>query len=67
MVLAYEPVWAIGTGKTATPAQAQEVHAALRKWLKDNVSGETHSDTLLNFGKFSHVLTCSESEECEYK
>ena len=29
-VLAYEPVWAIGTGKTATPAQAQEVHAALR-------------------------------------
>lgn len=32
-VLAYEPVWAIGTGKTATPAQAQEVHAALRAHL----------------------------------
>ncbi|HEX8605789.1 MAG TPA: triose-phosphate isomerase, partial [Pseudoduganella sp.] len=31
IVLAYEPVWAIGTGKTATPALAQEVHAALRK------------------------------------
>ena len=30
-VLAYEPVWAIGTGRTATPEQAQEVHAALRK------------------------------------
>lgn len=30
MVLAYEPVWAIGTGQTATPAQAQQVHAALR-------------------------------------
>ena len=30
MVLAYEPVWAIGTGKTATPAMAQEVHAGLR-------------------------------------
>jgi triosephosphate isomerase (TIM) len=30
IVLAYEPVWAIGTGRTATPAQAQEVHAALR-------------------------------------
>ncbi len=29
-VVAYEPVWAIGTGKTATPAQAQEVHAAIR-------------------------------------
>jgi triosephosphate isomerase (TIM) len=34
VVLAYEPVWAIGTGKTASAAQAQQVHAALRKqWL----------------------------------
>jgi triosephosphate isomerase len=33
MVLAYEPVWAIGTGRTATPAQAQEVHALLRSQL----------------------------------
>jgi len=31
--LAYEPVWAIGTGRTATPAQAQEVHAAIRGQL----------------------------------
>jgi triosephosphate isomerase len=30
-VLAYEPVWAIGTGRTATPAQAAEVHALLRR------------------------------------
>ena len=29
-VVAYEPVWAIGTGRTATPEQAQEVHAAIR-------------------------------------
>lgn len=35
IVLAYEPVWAIGTGKTATPALAQEVHAALRKQVAD--------------------------------
>ena len=41
VVLAYEPVWAIGTGKVATPQQAQDVHAALRKWLAENVSGET--------------------------
>jgi triosephosphate isomerase len=34
-VLAYEPVWAIGTGHTATPAQAQEVHRAIRKLLAD--------------------------------
>jgi len=33
MVLAYEPVWAIGTGRTATPEQAQEVHAAIRQAL----------------------------------
>ena len=33
IVLAYEPVWAIGTGRTATPAQAQEVHALLRRAL----------------------------------
>jgi triosephosphate isomerase len=33
MVIAYEPVWAIGTGKTATSAQAQEVHAQIRKLL----------------------------------
>lgn len=34
-VVAYEPVWAIGTGLTATPAQAQEVHAAIRSWLSE--------------------------------
>ena len=34
MVLAYEPVWAIGTGRTATPEQAQEVHAAIRAALQ---------------------------------
>nr|VFK37461.1 MAG: triosephosphate isomerase [Candidatus Kentron sp. SD]VFK42214.1 MAG: triosephosphate isomerase [Candidatus Kentron sp. SD]VFK79669.1 MAG: triosephosphate isomerase [Candidatus Kentron sp. SD] len=35
-VIAYEPVWAIGTGKTATPDQAQEVHAFIRSRLADN-------------------------------
>ena len=32
-IIAYEPIWAIGTGETATPAQAQEVHAFIRAWL----------------------------------
>jgi triosephosphate isomerase len=42
IVVAYEPVWAIGTGKTATPAMAQEVHAQLRVQLKEaaGVQGE---------------------------
>jgi triosephosphate isomerase (TIM) len=35
LIIAYEPVWAIGTGKTATPSQAQEVHAFIRKTLKE--------------------------------
>jgi len=34
-ILAYEPVWAIGTGKTATPDQAQEIHLFIRKWIEE--------------------------------
>ena len=40
IVIAYEPVWAIGTGKTATPEIAQETHAEIREWLGKNVSAE---------------------------
>ncbi|MCS4508822.1 triose-phosphate isomerase [Xylophilus ampelinus] len=41
MVLAYEPVWAIGTGKTASPGQAQAVHAALRSQLRNACADAT--------------------------
>jgi triosephosphate isomerase len=41
VTIAYEPVWAIGTGRTATPQQAQEVHAFIRHWL-----GETYDANL---------------------
>jgi len=37
VVIAYEPVWAIGTGKTATPDQAQATHKSIRGWIKKNV------------------------------
>ena len=40
VVIAYEPVWAIGTGKTATPEQAQEVHAFIRKLLPKEIAEE---------------------------
>ncbi|OIQ69246.1 triosephosphate isomerase [mine drainage metagenome] len=43
IVVAYEPVWAIGTGKTATPAQAQQVHAVLRAQLK---AASAHADRI---------------------
>jgi len=50
VVLAYEPVWAIGTGKTATPEQAQEVHAEIRKWLSANVSADVAQKTRIIYG-----------------
>jgi len=50
VVLAYEPVWAIGTGKTATPEQAQEVHAEIRKWLSANVSADVAANTRIIYG-----------------
>jgi len=50
VVLAYEPVWAIGTGKTATPAQAQEVHKALRGWMNDNVSPDVAASVRIQYG-----------------
>jgi triosephosphate isomerase len=50
IVIAYEPVWAIGTGKTATPEQAQETHAYVRSWLHDNVSAEVAHATRIQYG-----------------
>lgn len=50
VVIAYEPVWAIGTGKVATPEQAQEVHAALRVWLQTNISADVASTTRIIYG-----------------
>ncbi|XP_014399627.1 PREDICTED: triosephosphate isomerase-like [Myotis brandtii] len=50
VVLAYDPVWAIGTGKTATPQQAQEVHEKLWGWLKSNVSDPVAQCTRIIYG-----------------
>jgi triosephosphate isomerase len=50
VVIAYEPVWAIGTGKTASPEQAQEVHMHLRAWLRKNLSETVANETRIIYG-----------------
>ncbi|MBC8385558.1 MAG: triosephosphate isomerase, partial [Candidatus Cloacimonetes bacterium] len=50
IVLAYEPVWAIGTGKTATPDQAQEIHLLIRNWLSKRYSDEIAEKTSILYG-----------------
>jgi triosephosphate isomerase len=60
VVLAYEPVWAIGTGKTASPQQAQEVHAEIRTWLAKNVSEEVSKSTRIIYGGSVTDTNCNE-------
>jgi triosephosphate isomerase len=50
VVLAYEPVWAIGTGLTATPAQAQEVQAFIRGWLGTRFGPATAARVIVQYG-----------------
>lgn len=50
LVIAYEPVWAIGTGENATPDQAQEVHAFIRGWLKQVFSLSLSENTRILYG-----------------
>jgi triosephosphate isomerase len=50
IVIAYEPVWAIGTGKVATPEQAQEVHALIRGLLADLASTDTAAKIRIQYG-----------------
>jgi len=49
-VIAYEPVWAIGTGVNATPQQAQEVHSYIRKLLTDMFDEEIANNTRIQYG-----------------
>ncbi len=50
LIIAYEPVWAIGTGKTATPQQAAEVHQFIRSWCGQHYSGDTAQNLLILYG-----------------
>jgi triosephosphate isomerase len=50
LIIAYEPVWAIGTGKTATPQQAEEVHLFIRKLITDLFSKEFAESLRILYG-----------------
>ena len=50
LILAYEPVWAIGTGETASPEQAQSVHAFIRRWLSEIFGAETAETLKILYG-----------------
>ncbi|EDQ90422.1 uncharacterized protein MONBRDRAFT_24180 [Monosiga brevicollis MX1] len=60
VVIAYEPVWAIGTGKTASPEQAQEVHASIRAWLSKEVSATVAAETRIIYGGSVKPSNCAE-------
>jgi triosephosphate isomerase len=60
IVIAYEPVWAIGTGKTASPQQAQEAHGWIREYLKENVSSDVAGKTRIIYGGSVTAENCAE-------
>lgn len=60
VVIAYEPVWAIGTGVVATPAQAQEVHAYLRNWMDTKVAHGVAEKTRILYGGSVNDANCED-------
>ena len=60
IIIAYEPVWAIGTGKTATPEQAQEVHAFIRNLIQEKYGKETAKQIPLLYGGSCNPATAPE-------
>ncbi|KAL7072772.1 hypothetical protein ACQ4LE_007970 [Meloidogyne hapla] len=60
IVIAYEPVWAIGTGKTASPEQAEEVHKWIRDYLEEKVSKEVGQTIRIIYGGSVTAGNCVE-------
>ena len=58
IVFAYEPVWAIGTGRTATPKQAQEVHAEIRKFLTTKYTAAIAAASIVIYGGSVKPANC---------
>jgi len=64
VVIAYEPVWAIGTGKVATPSQAEETHLQIRSWLAANVSAVVAKEIRIIYGGSVNGANCSSLMSC---
>mmetsp|Transcript_15616 Transcript_15616/g.35448 ORF Transcript_15616/g.35448 Transcript_15616/m.35448 type:complete len:248 (+) Transcript_15616:69-812(+) len=60
VVLAYEPVWAIGTGKVASPEQAQEAHKAVRELIATKVSADVAAAIRIQYGGSVNAGNCKE-------
>lgn len=64
IIIAYEPVWAIGTGRTATPQQAQEVHSHIRNWLCENYGTNVAENLSILYGGSVKPDNIKELLEC---
>ena len=60
VVIAYEPVWAIGTGKVATPQQAQDVHKFIREWVDKNLGSNFSQSLRIIYGGSVNDKNCNE-------
>ncbi|KAL9113150.1 MAG: hypothetical protein Q9227_002762 [Pyrenula ochraceoflavens] len=60
IVIAYEPIWAIGTGKVATTEQAQEAHAAIRAWMNKEIFPQIAESTRIIYGGSVSEKNCRE-------
>lgn len=63
-IIAYEPVWAIGTGKTATSAQAEEMHAQIRLWLTDKYGADIAQTVSILYGGSCNEKNANELFSC---
>jgi len=64
VVIAYEPVWSIGTGVTASPEQAQATHALIRGWIKSNVSEECAAEIRIQYGGSANAKNAPDLSAC---
>ena len=64
-VVAYEPVWAIGTGKTATIEQAEEMHSAIRSWIAEYYSQEIADSIPILYGGSCNGSNAKELFACQ--